>query len=309
MYPYDGSDADTLVKHADVSMYRAKELGRNKVVFFTSGMNAGSRKQLILETRLRKALEKGEFRLQYQPKIDITSNRVVGAEALLRWDTPDIGFITPREFIPIAEESGLIGPIGEWVLHEAMGNLKQLHDAGFGELTTAINLSSKQLAQTGFENIVESALVESDVNPDCIELEITEHAAMENIESATTTLNRLKAMGITIAMDDFGTGYSSLSYLRRLPIDIVKLDRSFVREIPANKEDALIAQAIIAMTSSLNMQLVVEGIDNENQLEFFRRQGCRLVQGNLFSKPLTAEQLLAMLKSQHAGGTAKPSGQ
>ncbi len=309
IYPFDGSDANTLVKHADISMYRAKELGRNKAVYFTSGMNAGSRKQLVLETNLRKALEKNEFRLCYQPKVDISSNRIVGVEALLRWDSPGIGFISPREFIPIAEESGLIVPIGEWVLHQALAQLKEWHMAGYDDMTIAINLSAAQLSKPGFENILERALQESGINPACTELEITEHAAMKNIETATITLNKLKKMGVGIAMDDFGTGYSSLSYLRRLPIDTVKLDRSFVHEIPDNNGDVLIAQAIIAMTNSLNMGLVVEGIDNERQLEFFRQQGCRLVQGFLFSKPVGADKILAMLQVQAATGTVKPARQ
>jgi diguanylate cyclase (GGDEF)-like protein len=309
IYPYDGSDANTLVKNADISMYRAKELGRNKTVYFTSEMNAGSRKQLVLETNLRNALDKNEFKLRYQPKIDISSNRIVGVEALLRWDSPGIGFISPREFIPLAEESGLIVPIGEWVLRQSLAQLKEWHMAGYDDMTIAINLSAAQISKPGFEDILENALLESGTDPARTELEITEHAAMKNIETATTTLNRLKKMGVGIAMDDFGTGYSSLSYLRRLPIDTVKLDRSFVHEIPDNNGDVLIAQAIIAMTKSLNMELVVEGIDNERQLEFFKQQGCRLVQGFLFSKPVGADRILAMLQAQAVTGTVKPASQ
>jgi diguanylate cyclase (GGDEF)-like protein len=307
IYPFDGADVDTLVKHADISMYRAKELGRNKAVYFTSGMNAGSRKQLVLETNLRHALERNEFNLQYQPKVDIRSNRIVGVESLLRWDSPGLGFISPREFIPVAEENGLIEPIGEWVLRQSLAQLKKWHSAGHEEITVAVNLSAAQLSSAGFENILESALAESGVKPASIELEITEHAAMKNIESATATLKKLKKMGVTIAMDDFGTGYSSLSYLRQLPIDIVKLDRSFVHEIPDNNGDVLIAQAIIAMTNSLNMGLVVEGVDNEQQLEFFRQQGCHLIQGFLFSKPVGADRILAMLQAQTRNGSAVPT--
>ena len=309
IYPFDGADADALIKHADISMYHAKGLGRNKAAYFTSAMNAGSRKQLVLETNLRSALENNEFRLDYQPKIDIGSNRIVGVEALLRWDSPGMGFISPNEFIPIAEENGLISPIGEWVLHQAFAQLKEWHNIGYEELTVAINLSAIQLSRPGFENILESALVESGINPACAELEITEHAAMKNIESTAATLHKMKKMGVSIAMDDFGTGYSSLSHLRRLPIDTLKLDRSFVHGIPDNDGDTLIAQAIIAMTKSLNMELVVEGIDNERQLEFFRQQGCRLVQGFLFSKPVGADKILAMLQAQDASGTVIPGRQ
>jgi diguanylate cyclase (GGDEF)-like protein len=302
IYPFDGSDADTLIKHADISMYRAKELGRNKTVFFTSGMNAGSRKQLVLETNLRRALERNELKLRYQPKIDITNNRIIGVEALLRWDSPGMGFISPREFIPVAEENGLIEPIGEWVLRQSLDQLGKWHSACQDEITVAINLSAAQLSSDGFENTLQRALADYSINPACIELEITEHAAMRNIELATTALEKLKTMGVTIAMDDFGTGYSSLSNLRQLPIDTVKLDRSFVQDIPGNNGDVLIAQAIIAMTNSLNLELVVEGIDNEQQLEFFRQQGCRVAQGFLFSRPVGADRILAMLLTQSENG-------
>jgi diguanylate cyclase (GGDEF)-like protein len=307
VYPFDGSDADTLIKHADISMYRAKELGRNKTVFYTSGMNAGSRKQLVLETNLRRALEQGELKLRYQPKIDISNNRIVGVETLLRWDSPGMGFISPREFIPVAEENGLIEPIGEWVLQQSLAQLKKWHAAGHEDITVAINLSATQLASNDFENTLKQALEEYAMKPACIELEITEHAAMKNIEMATSTLGNLKKMGVTIAMDDFGTGYSSLGYLRQLPIDTVKLDRSFVEEIPGNNGDVLIAEAIIAMTNSLNLELVIEGIDNEQQLEFFRQHGCRIAQGFLFSKPVDADRILAMIRTQTANrGKAAP---
>jgi diguanylate cyclase (GGDEF)-like protein len=303
IYPYDGTDTETLIKHADISMYRAKELGRNKVIYFTPEMNLGSRKRLALETSLRRALENNQLKLLYQPKIDITYNRIAGAEALLRWELPGSGNISPLEFIPIAEESGLIAPIGEWVLHTAFAQLRDWHAAGFPDLTISVNLSSAQLSRPGFENILESALIDSGVNPGCVELEVTENVAMKNIETASVTLQKLKKMGVTIAMDDFGTGYSSLSYLRKLPIDTVKLDKSFVSEIPDNKEDTLIAQAIISMTSSLNMSLVVEGIENVRQLNFFRQQGCSLVQGYLFSNPVTAEAMLELLRTQCLPGS------
>ncbi|MDH5580144.1 MAG: EAL domain-containing protein, partial [Betaproteobacteria bacterium] len=201
------------------------------------------------------------------------------------------------------EDSGLIIPIGEWVLRTAFAQLHQWNAAGFTGLTMAVNLSSVQLSRPGFEHIVESALLESSINPACAELEVTENVAMKNIESASVTLRKLKKMGVTIAMDDFGTGYSSLSYLRKLPIDTVKLDKSFVNEIPENKEDTLIAQAIIAMTASLNLSLVVEGIENIKQLNFFRQQGCTLAQGYLFSKAVSAEAMLELLRNQTLSGS------
>ena len=303
IYPYDGTDAETLIKHADISMYRAKELGRNKSVYYTAEMNAGSRKQLAMETNLRRALEKNQLKLFYQPKIDISRNMIIGVEALLRWEHPTMGFISPLDFIPVAEDTGLIVPIGEWVLHTAFKQLQQWHNAGFSNLTVAVNLSSAQLSRPGFEDVVELALVESGLDASMTELEITENVAMENIDSAIIILEKLKCMGVSIAMDDFGTGYSSLSYLRRLPIDIVKIDKSFVREIPDSAEDVTIAQAIIAMAKSLELLPIVEGVENVRQLNFFRQQGVHIVQGYLFSKPVEASELLKMLESQTLPGT------
>ena len=303
IFPYDGTDAETLIKHADISMYRAKELGRNKAIYYTAEMNAGSRKQLAMETNLRKAVERNQLRLFYQPKIDINRNMIVGVEALLRWKHPTMGFISPLDFIPVAEDSGLIIPIGEWVLNTAFRQLKQWHNTGFTGLTVAVNLSSAQLSRPGFEDVVAQALGEAGLDARMIELEVTENVAMENIDSAITVLDRLKCMGISIAMDDFGTGYSSLNYLRRLPIDIVKIDKSFVSEIPDSTDDVTIAQAIIAMAQSLKLSLVVEGVENVRQLNFFRQQGVNIVQGYLFSKPVPASELLRMLEAQNVPGT------
>jgi diguanylate cyclase (GGDEF)-like protein len=303
IYPHDGTDAVTLIKHADISMYRAKELGRNKAIYYTAEMNAGSRKQLALENSLRQAAEKGQFKLFYQPKIDLFKNSIVGVEALLRWEHPTMGMISPMEFIPVAEDSGLIIPIGEWVLNTAFTQLKQWHQAGYSNLGMAVNISSAQLSRPGLEDVVAKALQATGVAAGMVELEITENAAMENLEPAIAILEKLKDIGVTIAMDDFGTGYSSLSYLRQLPVDVVKIDQSFVREIPDSHEDVLIAQAIIAMTQSLNLSLVVEGIENVKQLNFFRQQGCNIVQGFLFSKPVEADEILRMLAAQSAPGT------
>jgi predicted signal transduction protein with EAL and GGDEF domain len=302
VYPYDGTDAETLVKHADISMYRAKEIGRNKLVYFTAEMNAGSRKRLALETSLRAALGRQEFHLVYQPIVDIINNSIIGVEALLRWEHPTLGSVSPLDFIPVAEDSGLIVPIGEWVMRTAFAELKGWHDAGFDHLSMAVNLSSAQLSGPGFEDILDIALGDAGINADKVELEITENVAMRNLSSAISTLEKLKGKGMSIAMDDFGTGYSSLGYLRKLPVDTVKIDRSFVREIPDSKDDALIAQTIVAMAHSLNLSLVVEGIENIRQLQFFRQQGCRLVQGYLFSKPVPAAELLELLHTQASTG-------
>lgn len=298
IYPFDGSDVETLLKHADISMYRAKELGRNKLMYYTAEMNAKSRRQLTLETNLRKALERNELTLVYQPKVDISRNAITGAEALLRWKHPTMGNVSPADFIPIAEESGLIIPIGEWVIRTAFNQLAAWHAAGHKELTIAVNLSSSQLSRSGLTDSVRAALDESCLDPCMTELEITENIAMRDIDSAIMTLEILKGMGISIAMDDFGTGYSSLSYLRRLPIDIVKIDQSFVHELPDSKEDVSIAQAIIAMARSLGMDLVAEGVETVKQLNFFRQQEVMMIQGYLFSKPVPADEFLTILESE-----------
>jgi diguanylate cyclase (GGDEF)-like protein len=302
LYPYDGTDADTLIKHADISMYRAKELGRNKLIYYTAEMNAESRRQLALETSLRRALERDEMTLVYQPKIDTSRNTIIGAEALLRWEHPTMGTISPTDFIPIAEDSGLIVQISEWALHTAFRQLKNWHRDGFRDLKMAVNLSSAQLSRTGLAEAVEAALADTQLDACMTELEITENVVMQNIDSAIITLEHLKAMGVSVSMDDFGTGYSSLSYLRRLPVDTVKIDKSFVRELPDNKEDASIAMAIIAMAKSLNLNVVAEGVENHRQLNFFRQQGVQVVQGYLFSKPVPAEAFGRMLKQQCAPG-------
>ena len=303
IYPYDGADAETLIKHADISMYRAKELGRNKAVYYTAEMNAAPRKQLDMETNLRNAMDSNQLKVFYQPKVDISRNMIIGVEALLRWEHPTMGFISPLDFIPVAEDSSLIAPIGEWVLNTAFRQLQQWHSAGFTNLTVAVNLSSVQLLQPGFKNVVAQALAESGLDARMIELEVTENVAMENIDTAIIILEKFKSMGVSITMDDFGTGYLSLSYLRRLPIDTVKINKSFVREIPDSDEDTMIAQAIIARAQSLKLSLIVEGVENVRQLNFFRQQGIYMVQGYLFSKPVEASEILKMLKSQTLAGT------
>ena len=303
IYPFDSTDVETLIKNADISMYRAKELGRNKVVYYTAEMNAGSRKQLALETNLRKALDRGELELHYQPKINTARNTVVGVEALLRWNHPTMGSVSPAEFIPVAEDSGLIIPIGEWVLETAFKQLRKWHDAGHDELTMAVNLSSAQLSRSGIEATIHDSIENAGIDPCMAELEITENIAIHDIDSAIAILNKLKCTGINIAMDDFGTGYSSLSYLRKLPIDIVKIDQSFVRDIPDSKEAILIAQAIIAMAQSLRLSLIVEGIENVKQLNYFRQQGCEIMQGFLVSRPVAAEDILEILNSHTIPGS------
>ena len=303
IFPSDGTDTDTLVKNADISMYRAKALGRNKLIYHEAGMNAVSRRQLALETNLRKALEKDELKLVYLPKIDISRNSIIGAEALLRWEHDTMGVICPSDFIPIAEDSGLIVTIGEWVIRTALAQLRVWHDAGFNRLTIAVNLSYAQLSRPGFVQTVKEALRESGIDADLAEFEITENVAMQNVDAVVATLGLLKDMGISIALDDFGTGYSSLSYLRRLPVDSVKIDQSFVHEVPENRNDASIAVAIVAMAKSLDLTVVAEGVENVRQMNFFRQQGVNLQQGHLFGAPVTAGEFRRMLDKQALPGS------
>ncbi len=302
IFPSDGTDTDTLVKNADISMYRAKALGRNKLIYYTAEMNAVSRRQLTLETNLRKALEKNELKLVYLPKVDISRNSIIGAEALLRWEHDTMGIICPSDFIPVAEDSGLIVTIGEWVIRTAFAQLGKWHVGGFNRLTIGVNLSYAQLSRPGLVQTVRRALQESRIDAGMAEFEITENVVMQNVDAVVATLEKMKNMGISIALDDFGTGYSSLSYLRRLPVDTVKIDQSFVREVPENKNDASIAQAIIAMAKSLDLSVVAEGVQNIRQMNFFRQHGVHLQQGHLFSEPLTAGEFRRLLDKQPLPG-------
>ncbi|MDH3560054.1 MAG: EAL domain-containing protein [Gammaproteobacteria bacterium] len=300
IYPYDGNDTDTLIKNADTSMYRAKGLGRNRLVYYTAEMNEESRKRLMLENDLRKALEKQELGLVYQPIVDTQRNVIIGVEALILWNHPTMGTVHPDEFIPLAEDTGLIVPIGEWVIRTAFQKLRELHDAGHLDLRIAVNLSPTQLSRPGLVSIVEHAIDEFQINPYRVDFEITENVAMQNLDTAIVTLEKLKKLGISISLDDFGTGYSSLSHLHNLPIDTIKIGQSFVRNIPDNMGDMSIAQAIIAMANSLDLSLIAEGVENIKQMNFFRQQGVHVIQGHLISMPVPEDQLMEMLKTRSA---------
>ena len=297
VYPIDGTDADSLHKNADAAMYYAKERGKNNYQYYNGKMNTSALEKLTLESRLRKALEREEFVLYYQPKVEIISGAIVGAEALIRWRHPELGMVSPMDFIPLAEETGLIIPIGEWVLRTACAQIRKWHDAGFTWMQVAVNMSSPNLAQEGFDKVIEQALGASGLDPRCLELEMTESMLMQHAETTIDMLNRLKATGIKLSMDDFGTGYSSLSYLRRFPLDTLKIDRSFVREITERADDAAITSAILAMAESLKLTVVAEGVETESQAALLRRQGCRYVQGYLFGKPVAADEFLALLQT------------
>ncbi|MHB8252876.1 MAG: GGDEF/EAL domain-containing response regulator [Acidiferrobacter sp.] len=285
LYPYDGSDAATLLKNADVAMYRAKQQGGNSYQFYQAGMNAQAMMRLDMETHLRRALEREEFVLHYQPQIDLRTGRTTGYEALIRWQRAEHGLISPMDFIPLAEETGLIIPMGEWVLRTACAQCRAWGMEGSQPPRIAVNVSSKQFNGGNLVAIVSRILSETHLGPGILEIEITESVLMHNAQAAIETLRVLSSMGVRISIDDFGTGYSSLSYLKRFPIDVLKVDQSFVRDITTDPDDAAIVSAIITMAHHLDIEVVAEGVETREQLEFLRAQGCDFVQGYYFSRP------------------------
>jgi diguanylate cyclase (GGDEF)-like protein/PAS domain S-box-containing protein len=298
LYPSDSNDIETLLRNADAAMYGAKSAGRNNYQYYTEAMNARAAEKLQLETRMRRALERHEFVLHYQPKVDIASGRISGLEALLRWQSSDQGLVPPAQFIPLLEETGLIVPVGEWVAQAACTQIRTWRDAGIRPVPVAINLSARQLRQPGFSEVMRRALAESGIEPQLIQIEITESSLMENPEEAIIILKQLEALGILLAADDFGTGYSSLSYLKRFPLDALKIDRSFVRDITVDADDAVIARTVITLAHSLGLRVVAEGVENEEQLRFLGENRCDEAQGYLFSKPLPAEACAALLGAE-----------
>ena len=297
LHPQDGPDVDTLLKNADVAMYRAKEAGRNNFQFFTSEMNQLVNERLQMEQSLRRALERGEFLLHYQQKVDVKSGAVVGSEALLRWLHPEWGLVRPARFIPLAEETGLIVQIGEWVLREACRqNAAWLRD-GLDPGVVSVNLSARQFRQEGLVRVVSRILAESGLDPAALEMELTESMVMHNAEAAIATLQGLKSLGVTLSVDDFGTGYSSLAYLKDLPIGTLKIDRSFVRDITASGEagEGVIAQAIISLGHSLGLKVIAEGVESDAQLRFLAKHQCDEVQGFYYGEPVTADEFVKLL--------------
>jgi diguanylate cyclase (GGDEF)-like protein len=296
VFPSDGSDSQALLKAADVAMYRAKETGRNNYLYYSPSMNVHTAERLELESDLRHALERGEFLLHYQPKVEVATGLIIGIEALLRWKHPLRGLISPMDFIPLAEETGLIVPIGEWVLATACARTKAWQDKTRTNLGVAVNLSARQFADPMLLPRLTQIIHASGLDPSGLELEITESVVMSHGESAVAALEKLKSAGVQIAMDDFGTGYSSLAYLKRFPIDTLKVDRSFIRDIPSDSGDMKITRAIIAMAHSLKLKVVAEGVETADQLQFLKAQRCDAVQGYFLFRPVPEEQVAEVLE-------------
>lgn len=291
LFPSDGMDKNALITNADVAMYRAKEEGRNHFQFYTFGMNATTVEQLTLENDLRRAIERDELLLHYQPQISLPDRRLIGVEALVRWQHPELGLVPPARFIPIAEETGLIAPIGQWVLRTACAQAQAWQDAGAAAIDMSVNMSSRQFHQENMLETVTSALQQSGLAAQQLTLEITESSLMKKPDDAVVTLCLLHNMGIGIAIDDFGTGYSSLGHLKRFPLQALKIDRAFINDVTEKPEDAAIVRAILAMAHSLNLKVVAEGVETEQQLEFLNEAGCDEIQGFLISKPVTAKEI------------------
>jgi diguanylate cyclase (GGDEF)-like protein/PAS domain S-box-containing protein len=298
VYPFDGADVSTLIKNADTAMYIAKEKGRNNCQFFDHAMNARATERQVVESNLRHALAKQQFVLHYQPKIDLATNEVTGAEALLRWEHPEWGMVLPERFITIAEECGLIVPIGSWVLREACSQAKRWLDAGVGSPSIAVNISALEFRQKNFLASVRDALSQTGLPPTCLQLEITESVVMHDALASVETMQKLKELGVRLAVDDFGTGYSSLSYLKNFPIDVLKIDQSFIRDITDHQEDGAIVAAIVVMGNSLKQTVVAEGVETTTQLAFLKHRSCAEGQGYLFSRPLTPKQFAAFTLKQ-----------
>jgi diguanylate cyclase (GGDEF)-like protein/PAS domain S-box-containing protein len=299
IFPEHGAEGETLIKNADAAMYSAKERGCNNFQFFTKDMNANAVERLTLESGLRLALDKKELFLMYQPQIEIATGRIIGLEALLRWQHPELGLVPPDKFIRIAENSGLIMPIGEWVLRTACSQTRKWQDEGLPAVSVAVNVSAVQFRQAGFCELIRRVLHETGLAPQYLELELTENLLLSNEDVMLSVLQELKALGLKLAIDDFGTGYSSLSYLRQFPVGKLKIDRSFIRDIAVNPDDVAITTAIISMAKSLNLKVIAEGVEDEAQMTFLRAHQCDEIQGYYFSKPLAVDKVADKLRGDH----------
>jgi EAL domain-containing protein (putative c-di-GMP-specific phosphodiesterase class I) len=295
LYPQDGTDAETLIKNSDIAMYRAKEKGGNTYQIYNSEMNKRSLHRLNIEVDMRKAIERNEFLVYYQPLVDLKSGKMFGMEALIRWKHPVYGMINPGEFIPLAEETGLIIPLGNWVLRQACNQNRIWLEQGYPPLCVSVNISVNQFHQSNFYNVIEEVLLESGLDPQLLCLEITENVAMQNVSHIIDMMNKLRQLGVRISIDDFGTGYSSLSYLKRFRVHTLKIDQSFIRDVTSDEDNAAIVTALIAMSHRLKIKSLAEGVETKEQLDFLLSQGCDEIQGYVFSKPMPSEQFEEML--------------
>jgi EAL domain-containing protein (putative c-di-GMP-specific phosphodiesterase class I) len=298
VYPHDGRDADTLIDAGNTAMYHAKKMGRNTYEFFKPAMNARAMERRRIEDGLRRALQQEQFVLHYQPKIHLETGAIAGVEALIRWMHPQLGLMHPTQFVPVAEESGLIIPIGRWVLEEACRQSRMWLDRGLQPMTVSINISAVEFRHPGLVEHVRAILRSHQLEPRCLELEVTESALMQHAEFTLAVLQGLKAVGVPIAVDDFGTGYSSLSYLRQFPIDVLKIDQSFVRQLNVDPTATPLVTAVIAMGKSLRLRVVAEGVETREQVAFLRGERCDEGQGDYFSPPVVAAQLVELLRGR-----------
>jgi EAL domain-containing protein (putative c-di-GMP-specific phosphodiesterase class I) len=297
VYPDDGEDAETLLKCADMALYQAKDQGRDCYRFFESQLNVRAVERQSIEVGLHRAIDKREFELFYQPKVNLRTGAVVGAEALIRWRHPDRGLVEPDQFVPIAEDCGLIKPIGRWVVHEACRQARAWQDAGLRPIPLSVNISAIEFRSRGFLTNIFDALKQTRLDPSYLEIELTESVLMAHVDATTSVLHALKTLGVKLAIDDFGTGWSSLSYLRHFPIDALKVDKSFVQEITAGSSAAEIVSAVISMGKSLRHRVIAEGVETPDQLAFLQAEGCDEGQGYYFSRPLVAQQLTQVLET------------
>jgi diguanylate cyclase (GGDEF)-like protein len=291
-YPLNGSTVASLMQCADIAMYRAKELGKNKYVFYNYTMQGFVTRRMIIEKHLRSAIHNDEFQVYYQPQIDIESHRITGFEALIRWNNPELGFVSPLDFIGISEETHLIIPIGEWVLRNACILIKQLLEKGYTELTISVNVSIVQLLQKEFVGMVQQVLASMDIAPKHLELEITESIMMESFDTIGNKLNQLKGIGVKIALDDFGKGYSSLSYLKQLPIDTLKIDKTFIDDIIDEKDNVSLTDMIVKIGCKMGMTVLAEGVETQEQYDYLARNSCHKIQGYLISKPMPQQEVI-----------------
>jgi len=297
LYPDNGNDLETVIKHADISMYEAKNQGNNLYQFYT-GQNENFPRRVMMERNLRNAIQKNELQVYYQPQIDLSSGEIIGVEALLRWFNPDLGFVSPIEFIPLAEETGFIVPLGKWVLQTACAKNMEWRKKGFPSIRVAVNISVRQLQQQNLVDVVREVLNETGLPTECLELEITESIALENLDYNINVLNQLREMGIKISLDDFGTGYSSLSYLKQLPINYLKIDQSFIKNLATEQSNKAIANAIIHLAHDIQLHVIAEGVETVEQLNFLQMHGCDYYQGYLFCRPIPPNEIEKLLEQR-----------